>query len=82
MKLSAVIFDMDGVLVDTEPLMFDVFRTVFSPYGIYLSNEYQYRFIGKPFADNLADIRRDFAIDFEDQEIQRLFLQAYRQTLT
>ncbi|MDZ7316040.1 MAG: HAD family phosphatase [candidate division KSB1 bacterium] len=82
MKLSAVIFDMDGVLVDTEPLMFDVFRTVFSPYGITLSDEYQYRFIGKPFADNLADIRRDFAINFEDHEIQRLFLQAYRRKLT
>jgi beta-phosphoglucomutase len=81
MSFSAIIFDMDGVFVDTEPLVFDVFRQVFSPLGVTLSNEYQYRFIGKPFSSNLNDIRQDFSVTFDAGEVRRQFDLAYEETL-
>jgi beta-phosphoglucomutase len=82
MTFSSIIFDMDGVFVDTEPLVFDIFRSVFSPLGITLSNEYQYRFVGKPFRANLQDIHHDFGIEFDDGEVRRLFDQAYETVLS
>ena len=60
---------MDGVFVDTEPLVFPVFRRTFASYNIELTDEYQYRFIGKPFSSNLADIRRDFGVDIDADDI-------------
>jgi HAD superfamily hydrolase (TIGR01509 family) len=48
MKLSfdAVIFDMDGVLVDSEPLYMAVERQSFAHYGIALDEREQSRFVG------------------------------------
>ena len=37
--LKAVIFDKDGVLVDSLPLYFEAVRETFKPYGVYLSEE-------------------------------------------
>lgn len=82
MTFSAIIFDMDGVLVDTEPRVFEIFRSVFKPFGIHLSDEYQYRFIGKPFSANLHDIRRDFNIDFDDDVVRQIFDDAYARGLS
>ena len=81
MTFSAIIFDMDGVLVDTEPRIFEIFRSVFTPLGIFLSDEYQYRFIGKPFSANLHDIRRDFGIDFDQETVRQIFDEAYARGL-
>ena len=61
-KFKAIILDMDGVFIDTETLVFDIFRRVFLSFNINLTNEYQYKFIGKPFSSNLDDIRQDFGI--------------------
>jgi HAD superfamily hydrolase (TIGR01509 family) len=48
MKLpfDAVIFDMDGVLVDSEPLYMAVERQSFARYGIELNEGEQSRFVG------------------------------------
>ncbi len=82
MQFSALILDMDGVFVDTEPLVFDVFRRVFSPLGIALTDEYMYKFIGKPFSNNLQDIRDDFHIDFDEEAVRRAFDLAYVEKLS
>ncbi len=39
MKLSTVIFDMDGLLIDSEPLWEQAAATIFSNYGINLTTE-------------------------------------------
>ncbi|MEY2639169.1 MAG: hexitol phosphatase HxpB, partial [Bacteroidota bacterium] len=39
MKLSTVIFDMDGLLIDSEPLWQEAAATIFSNYGINLTTE-------------------------------------------
>jgi beta-phosphoglucomutase-like phosphatase (HAD superfamily) len=80
-NIQAIIFDMDGVFVNTEPLVFTVFRRVFDPLGIYLSDEYQYKFIGIPFSRNLQDIRADWGIDFDDDFIKQAFDRDYEETL-
>ena len=39
-KIEAVIFDMDGLLIDSETISFKCFQTVFSYYGYEISKEY------------------------------------------
>jgi sugar-phosphatase len=42
MHLNTVIFDMDGLLIDSEPLWHEAADEVFKLYGVSLSNE-QYK---------------------------------------
>lgn len=47
MKLAAVIFDMDGVLVDSEPFGFEAMRRVVARYGLGYSEEENAEFLGR-----------------------------------
>ncbi len=68
---------MDGVFVNTEPIVFSVFRKVFDPLNISLDDEYQYKFVGQPFDKNMDDIRRDFGVDIQTEDIRRRFNRMY-----
>jgi beta-phosphoglucomutase len=73
---------MDGVFVNTEPLVFPVFRNAFAPFQINLTDEYQYRFIGKPFSSNLADIRNDYNIEFDTAKLLHEFELFYENVIS
>jgi beta-phosphoglucomutase len=45
--LAAVIFDFDGIIVDTEPLHYKAFQEILVPLGLgYQWEEYLRRYIG------------------------------------
>lgn len=44
--LKAVIFDMDGVLVDTEPMHAQAFVDAMAEFNVSITTEYNYRFVG------------------------------------
>ena len=46
-KLEAIIFDMDGVLVDSEPFGFEALRRVMAHYGLGYSEEENAEFLGR-----------------------------------
>ena len=46
MRFAAVIFDMDGVLVDSEPMHVDAMREVLRPYGVPYTDEENEQFFG------------------------------------
>jgi sugar-phosphatase len=55
MKIQAAIFDMDGLLIDSEPLWYEAAVEVFQPLGIHLTPELYASSIGlrtKEFVDN------------------------------
>jgi HAD superfamily hydrolase (TIGR01509 family) len=67
MNHRPICFDMDGVIVDSEPSHFEAFRQTFQPLGIRLTDEqYQLFFAGKTdeqgFVDFLAHIERPLGI--------------------
>jgi HAD superfamily hydrolase (TIGR01509 family) len=44
--MQAVIFDLDGLMVDSEPIALEVWREVLTPYGVQLSAQVYSRVIG------------------------------------
>lgn len=44
--LRAVIFDMDGVIIDSEPFYFELDKLVGRKYGIEFTDEFLHRFVG------------------------------------
>src|ERR1051326_5941983 len=56
---DAILFDFDGVLVDSEPVHFDCWREVLEPFGIHLEWEiYRARFIGVSDLAMIQDLAR------------------------
>ncbi|MCK4653064.1 MAG: HAD family phosphatase [Candidatus Cloacimonetes bacterium] len=45
-NIKAVIFDMDGVIIDSEPIYFQIQKKVFDKLGFYVSDEEYNTFIG------------------------------------
>ncbi len=46
MNLKAVIFDMDGVILDSEPIYYQIEKKFFKDLGIYISDEEYHTFVG------------------------------------
>ena len=76
-NFDAILFDMDGVLLDSEPLHFESFRRVFAPMGIELADEYLYKFVGDPLSRNLQDIEKDFNIKLNARFLKAKIETAY-----
>ena len=56
---KAIIFDMDGVLVDTEPLHFAVEKELFHEAGIAVSEEKHQSFVGSTTAEMWRQLGRE-----------------------
>lgn len=57
MKLQAVIFDMDGVLVDSEPFGFEALRRVMARHGLPYGEEENAEFLGRTTLDSCRILR-------------------------
>jgi HAD superfamily hydrolase (TIGR01509 family) len=60
--ITAVIFDMDGLLVDTEPLHYEATNLVLEEYGKVLTPEVNERFIGLGDETFWSAVKEDFGI--------------------
>jgi len=56
-KPDAVIFDMDGVLVDSEPFGFEALRRVMARYGLPYREEENAEFLGRTTLDSCHTLR-------------------------
>jgi HAD superfamily hydrolase (TIGR01509 family) len=62
-KIKAVIFDLDGTLVDSEPNYFASDRKLLAEYGIYnLDEELKTKYVGFGSREMMEDIKRNYPI--------------------
>lgn len=71
--LTAVIFDFDGIIVDTEPLHYKAFQEILVPLGLgYSWEEYLKRYIGFDDRDAFREAFRSGGREIDDQELRLL----------
>jgi beta-phosphoglucomutase family hydrolase len=67
--LKAVIFDMDGVLIDSEPIHMEAHRRLMNRLGLPFDRDYYMQFIGST-TDHMWDkMKKDFEITQTPQEL-------------
>ena len=71
--LSAVIFDFDGIIVDTEPLHYRAFQAILEPMGLgYAWEEYVNLYMGFDDRDAFREAFRVHGRTLVDHELDRL----------
>jgi HAD superfamily hydrolase (TIGR01509 family) len=70
--LKAVIFDMDGVIVDSEPIHHRVERQLFEKYGLAISQEEHQTFIGVSTRDMWSQIKIKHKLQLPIDELVQL----------
>lgn len=65
--MKYIIFDMDGVLINTEPLHFEVWREVLSEYGFSIDFNHYKGCIGSTLSYLFEIINREYGVLFSDQ---------------
>lgn len=71
--IRAIIFDFDGVLVETEPLHYEAFRRVLPAFGIRLSRDsYFNRYVGLADREILRRLQDDFGRTLTSDEAECL----------
>lgn len=73
-----IIFDCDGVLVDSEPISFAVLREMLAEHGLSFSESWAYEnFLGKSMAAITAIMARDHDIRLDDAALTTMRQQLY-----
>ena len=67
--MEAVIFDMDGVLIDSEPLHFEVDQMVLRKLNIHEGKHYLERFVGYTNPAMWQIIKEEFSIEITIEEL-------------
>jgi len=79
--LKAVIFDMDGVIIDSEPLHAQAAVNALNGIGVDISLPYCYGFIGSTTIFMLETIIRDFKLTLTTEELLELYKKAKHKLL-
>jgi len=68
-KLRAVIFDMDGVIIDSEPIYFRVEQQYYAELGLDISKNEHSRFVGMSMTDFWKTIKHKYSLNQPIKEL-------------
>ena len=63
-NVDAIIFDMDGVLIDSERISFECFQEVFKEYNYKMEEKFYLRLIGRNVKSIKAIMEEEYGTDF------------------
>ena len=66
--LKAIIFDLDGVVAETESIHMRAFQKTFEKFNIKFTQEYQNGLVGFTVKDNIIKVKSDYKIDIDVDE--------------
>lgn len=64
-KSLAVIFDMDGVLVDSVALNWRAINQALAPYDVHVDDDHIAHYLGKTLRDQLAQLNKEYDLTLE-----------------
>ncbi len=67
--VKAVIFDMDGVIVDSEPIHFESDKMTMRHYGKYITDEELSRYVGVSNPDMWSELREKYELEASVEEL-------------
>ncbi len=76
---QAVIFDMDGLMLDTEPLYKAAWQAAAVDFGYCITDELFHSLIGKNNTDSEAIVIQELGVDFPVVEFRELWPQKWRE---
>jgi beta-phosphoglucomutase family hydrolase len=68
-KVDAIIFDMDGVLIDSERISFKCFQEVFEEYDYKIDEEFYLKLIGRTVKNIKEIMKKEYGDDFPFDDI-------------
>ena len=71
-KIKALIFDMDGLMIDSERLYFDVERQIARRYGREVRDETLWRMMGRKPVESLAIFVRELGLPLDPAEAVKI----------
>jgi beta-phosphoglucomutase-like phosphatase (HAD superfamily) len=78
-RVSAIVFDFDGVLADSEPLHLRSYQEIFEPHGVRLDTKtYCDRYLGFDDEGAFRQIATDYGLMLGDEEIELLMAEKSR----
>lgn len=78
MSIQAVIFDMDGVILDSEPQIIEAKQQVLRQYGIEQPESYHYKFMGMSFQAIWQQIQVELDLPVSWQELLNDYFVKYK----
>ena len=74
--INTVIFDMDGLLVDSEKAFLETYNELLDAYGYSLSKDtYLERYCGKTARENAASVVRDYKLDTDPETFYKMLVE-------
>lgn len=70
--LKAIIFDMDGVLIDSEPVHLEAHRRLMEKLGLEFNRQYYMQFIGSTTEHMWNKMKEDFGITLTNDELMKM----------
>lgn len=80
-KIKAVLFDMDGLMVDTEPVHFKAYKRVFNKYGKDFTEENFKLYLGTSDVDCCKDMVVRFNLSISAEELLAEKRQVFRELI-
>jgi HAD superfamily hydrolase (TIGR01509 family) len=74
MTLQAIIFDMDGVLVDSEPVHFEAMRLLMQEHGILFTHADDQNFYGCTDREVFRQLRRQFGLPMHEHDLAEAWI--------
>lgn len=79
---KAVIFDVDGLIVDTEEIYCDTFNKTLSAFGESIPRETYTRYVGIPVETNSADVVKEKGLDISPDAFRDQWMAHFEETIS
>ncbi len=71
-NIKAIIFDLDGIIIDSEPWQKLAFDLTVKPYNIHFNDEQFTKLIGIKSIDNFIQIKKEYNINISAEELTEI----------